>query len=156
MHKKREARFMSNVKIVLTGMLTLFLIQLSCNVTNQVVPDGGRCTYVKYEGKAKIKSIAPAPVAEYNCPENPMQILFEFTPDTITDRQKYKFDNYNDTACYMRINDGANPSNKWIAFNKVEIGKVFKCFRMEQALGTCTPVIFEFPDINLFPEDGCR
>ncbi|MCK5169597.1 MAG: hypothetical protein KAQ75_06940 [Bacteroidales bacterium] len=134
-------------------ILVLSMIQISCEKNDDI--DGNICEYIKYEGIAKIKLISIAPSDEYNCPNEPKKIKFEFTPDNISDRDQYNYTNYNDSANYMRINAGMNPSQLWIDNNKIEIGKEYKCFRTEIKKGTCTPVIFEFPDLDLFPSNGC-
>ena len=150
--------------------VALTIIQISCSSNNKAgvieksdsvtkmkaEPTGGICTYEKFEGTAKIKSITPAPASEYNCPDKPYKIVFEFTPSNIADRQKYRFTNFSDSAASMQINDGANPSHTWIKKNKIEVGKKYKCIRTELTKGTCTPVGFTFPELNLFPEEGCN
>jgi len=133
----------------------LLLINTSCIEKKRAVINGGSCSYVKFEGHAVIKSITPAPASDYNCPEEPQKIIFEFIPSNVSDRQKYKFTNFSDSAVSMKINDGANPSMTWVKNNKIEKGKKFRCFRTELVKGTCTPVIFTFTDLDLFPVDGC-
>jgi len=147
---------MKYLKITVLVIIALSMIQYSCISKTHANREGGTCSYIKFEGYAKIKSIKPAPASDYNCPEKPMQIIFEFTPSNPGDRQKYKFTNFSDSAAHMQINDGANPSMKWIKKNKIEVGKKYKCFRTEITSGTCTSVIFEFPELNLFPETGCK
>jgi hypothetical protein len=44
----------------------------------------------------------------------------------------------------------------WINKNNIKVGNEYKCNRCEQTKGTCTPVVFEFPDIDLFPSTGCK
>ena len=137
-------------------LVILSVIQVSCKKNDDNDKVGGGCEYIKYEGIAKIKSIYTVPSDEYNCPNEPKKIKFEFTPNNISDRDQYKYTNYNDSANYMRINAGMNPSQLWIDNNKIEIGKEYKCFRTEIKKGTCTPVVFEFPDLDLFPSNGCN
>lgn len=149
---------MKNLKLTAVLILALSMINISCSGGSgrKAEPSGGSCSYNKFEGYAKIKSIKPAPKSEYNCPDQPMQITFEFTPVNQSDRQKYKFTNFKDSVVHMKINDGANPSMSWIKKNKIEAGKKYKCIRTEITKGTCTPVGFEFPELNLMPETGCN
>lgn len=133
------------------------MFQFYCNSSNDKNnPEGGLCEYSSYEGYAVIKAIKAAPASEYNCPNNARQVVFEFTPDNISDRQKYRFTNVSDSPLTMKINDGANPSLTWIKNNKITVGAKFKCIRTEITKGTCTPVVFKFPELNLFPETGCN
>ncbi len=143
-------------KVYVVLIMALTMSGFSCSSKNMEKPSGGGCVYNKFEGYAVIKSISNAPADEYNCPDQPMKILFEFTPLNLSDRQKYKFTNISDTSRSLQINDGANPSLNWIKKNKIEVGKKYKCFRTEIASGTCTPVGFTFSDLNLFPESGCK
>ncbi len=147
---------MKHSEVYLIIILSLLMINSSCCSKPKEEISGGSCSYVKFEGFAVIKSITAAPASEYNCPVKPMQIIFEFTPLNISDRQKYKFKEFKDTAVKMRINDGANPPLAWIKKNGIEPGKKFRCFREEITKGTCTPVCFKFTDLNLFPETGCK
>lgn len=150
---------MKYFKLSAAVILAAALIQTSCSSGNSKVnaePSGGKCSYVKFDGSAMIKSIRPAPKSEYNCPDKPMQIIFEFTPVNLSDRQKYNFTNFKDSDVHMKINDGVNPSMAWIKKNKIMTGKKYKCIRTEITKGTCTPVGFIFPELNLMPETGCN
>lgn len=147
---------MKKLNLSFTLILLLSVIHIACSNIPVESPQGGACSYNKFEGTAKIISIKPAPSTGYNCPDKPMQILFEFTPSDLSDRQKYKFTNFSDKSARMTINDGANPSQLWIKNNKIEVGKKYKCFRTEITKGTCTPAGFTFPELNLFPEKGCN
>lgn len=147
---------MKYLRVYLVLILALLMVQTSCSSKNRENPSGGSCTYNKFEGYAVIKSIRNAPADEYNCPNQPKKILFEFTPLNQADRQKYRFKNFSDSSRSLQINDGANPSLDWIKKNKIEVGKKYKCFRTEIVSGTCTPVGFTFSDLNLFPENGCK
>jgi len=147
---------MKYLRVCLVVFFALSMIQTSCSSKNMEKPSGGGCTYNKFEGYAVIKSISKAPADEYNCPNQPKKILFEFTPVNLSDRQKYKITNSSDSSRSLQINDGANPSLDWIKKNNIKVGKKYKCFRTEIVSGTCTPVIFTFTDLNLFPENGCK
>lgn len=133
----------------------LIIMNTSCS-SNKSGSRDGACEYAKYEGYAVIKSIKPAPASEYNCPDSPQKIIFDFTPLNISDRKSYVFSNRPDSGAELRINDGINPSLAWVKKNGITAGKKFKCFRTELKKGTCTPVIFTFPELNLFPENGCK
>jgi len=141
---------------VCTLMFAAFIITYTSCSINKAGTRGGACEYAKYEGYAVIKSIKQAPASEYNCPDSPQKIIFDFTPLNISDRKSYIFSNRSDTGVEMKINDGINPSLAWVKKNGITAGKKFKCFRTELKKGTCTPVIFTFPELNLFPENGCK
>lgn len=123
---------------------------------NKAESERSGCEYVRYEGYAIIKSVKPAGASEYNCPDNPQKIVFDFTPLNISDRKSYIFTNRSDSGAELKINEGINPSLAWVKMNGITAGKKFRCFRTELKKGTCTPVIFTFPELNLFPENGCK
>ena len=132
-------------------IISIFLIVIlfSCNKR------GVECSYVKYEGKAVIISIAVAPANESNCPLNPRKVLFAFIPNDTTVRNNYIFKNWSDTAA-LTINGGTNPSQLFLDSLDITVGKEFMCNRQEITQGTCTPVYFQFTGINLNDANGCK
>ncbi len=147
---------MKNLMISAAFVIALTVICISCGKNSISDAEGGACEYSKIEGFAKIISIKPAPADAYNCPDNPRQIIFQFTPANSSDREKYRFKNFSDSSIELKINDGVNPPLSWIKKNKIEAGKKYICIRTELLKGTCTPVIFRFPELNLFPDGGCK
>ena len=147
---------MKYLGVYLVLIFAFAMVQTSCSSKIMKQPSGGSCTYSKFEGYAVIKSISSAPADEYNCPDQAKKIVFEFTPLNLSDRHKYKIKNVSDSSRSLQMNDGANPSLSWIKKNKIEVGKKYKCFRTEISSGTCTPVVFTFSELNLFPENGCK
>jgi len=145
-----------NIFTLMIAVLAMMNISCCSNKAGKSETQGGACEYSKYEGYAVIKSIKPAPASDYNCPDNPQKIIFDFTPLNISDRKNYRFTNRPDSGVELKINDGANPSLAWVKKNGITTGKKFKCFRTELKKGTCTPVVFTFPELNLFPENGCK
>lgn len=136
---------------ILSAVIIITVI-ISCNKYHQA---GQNCQYKKIAGKAKIISISSAPTDEINCPLNPKKVIFSFTPDDTSARNNYLFKSWSDTSTLM-INAGTNPSQYFLDSLNISIGSEFICNRQEISQGTCTPVIFEFTTINLFPENGCR
>ena len=130
-------------------LILLSFILISCNKNSK------ECNYIAYEGRAVIISINIAPANENNCASNPRKVIFAFIPDDSTVRNNYIFKNWSDTAS-LTINSGTNPSQSFIDSLDITLGKDFRCSRQELMQGTCTPVYFKFPDINLNPENGCK
>ncbi len=145
-----------NVFTLIIAVLIMMNTSCNSNITRKGETEGGACEYSKFEGYAVIKSIKPAPASEYNCPDNPQKIVCDFTPLNISDRKSYRYTNRSDSGVELKINDGANPPLSWVKKNGITAGKKFKCFRTELKKGTCTPVIFIFTELNLFPETGCK
>jgi hypothetical protein len=146
---------MKNFLILVIIFLSSLTI-ISCTSANSEQLDGGPCDYQRYSGSAIIAEIVPAPSGDYNCANQPMRIKFIFIPDDSTASAKYRFNQWSDTCQYLRINAGCNPSFAWVDKNNIKAGNTYKCFRCEETKGSCTPVVFEFPEINLFPENGCN
>ena len=127
----------------------LILSLMSCHKNNN------QCSYVRYEGKAVIISIETAPLNENNCLTNPKKVLFTFIPNDLAVRNNYIFKNWSDTSS-MTINAGSNPSQQILDSLNISVGGEFRCNRQEITQGTCTPVIFQFEDVDLNVASGCR
>ena len=125
---------------------------ISCNKYHQASQN---CQYKKFAGKAKIISISSAPTDENNCPLNPKKVIFAFTPNDSNAINNYLFRSWSDTST-LKINAGTNPSQNFLDSLNIFIGSEFICNRQEISQGTCTPVVFEFTTIKLFPQNGCR
>lgn len=117
---------------------------------------GGACEYNQIEGTAVITSIEDAPADEYNCPVNPKKVLFTFIPNDPNAPDNYQFKNVLDSIQDISINAGRNPSLIWIEQNGLAVDNVYVCTREEITSGTCTPVVFTFQDLDLFPDSGCN
>ena len=113
------------------------------------------CSYSSIKGTIEILSIELAPEEEFNCPVEPRKVLLKFTPDNLIDIDNYSFPNVSDTS-ELRINDGKNPSLNWIEQNGIEVGNVYDGTRSEILGGSCSPVLFDFSDINTYPSTGCN
>lgn len=137
-------------EVLLVMLLILFCF---CSENNHL---GGDCEYRNIPGKAVIFSITDAPDISFNCPNEPKVIKFNFRPDNLEDIDNYLFPNWTDSNKLITIHNGMNPSNYWVIRNRIDIDDEFICFRNEILKGTCTPVIFDFPDLDLFPEKNCE
>ena len=113
------------------------------------------CSYVGYVGKAVISSINAAPLNENNCTVNPRKVLFVFIPNDTNNRANYLYKNWSDTVA-LTFNGSVNPSQVILDSLDITIGKEFQCYRKEITLGACTPVYFEFTELNLTEVRGCR
>ena len=142
-------------RIIKSGALlaTLLVLFCFCSENNQL---GGECEYKSIPGKAVIFSITDAHDTSFNCPNEPKAIKFHFTPDNLEDIDNYLYPNWKDSNKLITIHSGMNPSNNWVIRNGIDINDKFTCFRKEILKGTCTPVIFDFPDLDLYPEKYCE
>jgi hypothetical protein len=125
---------------------------ISCNKNNQIDQN---CSYIKYQGKAKIITVADAPANENNCILNPQKVTFVFMPNDTSVRNNYIFKSWSDTSA-LKISGGTNPSQSFLDSLDITIGKEYNCNRQEIIKGSCIPVWFEFTTIDLNPINGCR
>jgi|GEM_PF-6558894 len=114
---------------------------------NAPINVGGGCQYKSIAGTAEILSIESAPTSGSNCPIEPQLIKFVFTSDDLTVR---------DIIAELRINAGMNPSLKWVEDNDITVGKTYRVERQKITSGTCTPVVYKFLDLDVFPATGCN
>ena len=103
---------------------------------------GGLCEYVEISGTAKITSITE--VSGENTCVDAMEVRFDFVPDDMEAVQNFN------QAGYQKITVGAgmDPSMEWVNQQGIEVGSEVKCIKKEITEGTCTPVIFEFSELD--------
>ena len=109
---------------------------------------GGPCEYVDIPGIAKIVSVKEAPSTEYNCAKA-VQVTFDFVPNDPAAVKSYRFPNWKDTGCHFTVGGGMNPPKAWVLERGLVEGSEHACVRSEITKGTCTPVNFSFPTINM-------
>lgn len=107
---------------------------------------GGPCEYSDIHGKAVITDVGGVDADEANCGNDPRAVLFDFTPDN--PRARYQFPNWADKGQRLTVAGGKNPPAAWLRSQGLKPGAVFPCVRREIRKGTCTPVIYHFPDID--------
>jgi len=138
---------MKTKKVIGIAIAALFFILISCNKDSPM--PGGPCEYNSVPGHATITSITKADSSEGNCPNNPHDVKFSFTPSESTAVHRYIIPSWPDTGQRLMLFDGLNPSLSWIARNGIAVGNVYSCFRLEITQGTCVPVIFTIQGIDL-------
>jgi len=106
---------------------------------------GGQCEYKVYEGRAKIISIAKKSESD-NYPYERYEVKFIFTPDH---EIKEAYAQTKGKEFLLMLTNSSYPGPKFLEKYSIKIGKVFACYLKVIIKGTCTPVLFEFPDIKL-------
>jgi hypothetical protein len=109
---------------------------------------GGPCVYRSdIVGKAKIIRLgSPAP-NQYNC-KDPVEIIFNFVPDDPIGPYNYLIPDWPDNGQKVTIVGGANPNRGWALSQMLIEGSTHRCVRREKRYGCCTPVIFDFLDLD--------
>lgn len=108
-------------------------------------PFGGQCDYKNYTGKAEIVSITRKPG-----PKEKYEIKFAFYPDKPI---KEDFARTKDKKYQLLLSDSSAPGPDFLDKFKVSVGKRFDCIMKVITKGTCTPIIFEFPGLDLSRSD---
>jgi hypothetical protein len=111
---------------------------------------GGPCTYVDIPGTATIRSVTPDTSPPRTC-TNTVTVIYDFAPEDPTAVDRYRIPSWPDTGRTLSFPDG------WADKEGITPGSEHLCIRREITRGTCTPVIFEFPDFDMSDvEDYCE
>lgn len=114
---------------------------------------GGPCQYNRYQGKATIESIQPKQMAQDGL--TPLrgrpfaqryEVTFSFSPDQ---EVKESWVQVEGKHFPLRLHNLQNPGPKFLEKYGIEQGKTFDCYLKVITKGSCTPILFEFPTINL-------
>jgi len=108
---------------------------------------GGGCTYKKVSGTAVIDEVNTAPDWQNNCVD-PVEVVFHFIPDDPAARSSYLHPDWPDSDRRYVVGDGKNPPRNWARRTGLVIGSQHRAIRSEITQGSCTPVVFLFPDID--------
>ncbi|MBW2149778.1 MAG: hypothetical protein JRI22_22530 [Deltaproteobacteria bacterium] len=109
---------------------------------------GGQCDYKKYKGQATIVSIGKKELKEkYRGPSyESYEVKFSFHADEII---KEKHGQVEGREYLLLLKNSRHPGPKFLHKYGIEEGKVFDCYLNVIIRGTCTPVMFDFPTIDL-------
>jgi hypothetical protein len=114
---------------------------------------GGACAYADFPGTAVIVSVTPHPASATNAPAAGAQtpppgydVVFTFAPDApIAGEPLYQ----PGRSHTLTLVNGTAPGPKFLQKYGIAPGKTFACRLRLIRKGTCTPVLFAFPDIDL-------
>jgi hypothetical protein len=114
---------------------------------------GGPCQYKAYPGRAAILSVqkqegqtqAVAPAADA------YEVKFSFTPD---EKIKEDWVRVEGKEHQLLLANSTFPRPGFLKKYKIEPGKCFECYLKVITRGTCTPVLFDFPTIDLSDYSG--
>lgn len=120
--------------------LTLFV--LSCASCTRSA-DGGRCAYEDTTGTATITAIRDPPSDLYNCPNDPVEVMFDFVPADPS------LSALSATDQRATVGSGANPNRAYILAKGFSEGNQLRCTRKDIRQGSCSPILYEFPDVDL-------
>lgn len=125
-------------------LVAIPLFFLWCGGANGGSIVGGACSYAETPGEATIVSLHNAAAGPNDCNNDPVEVVFNFTPSN-----PLKANAATDKNVRLTVGDGKNPSRSYIASKGFVVGATLKCRRKTIISGACTPIVFDFPDIDL-------
>ena len=105
---------------------------------------GGPCEYNQYRGKARITSIKGLPGS--NQGRETFEVKFNFLPE---EEIKESFARVEGREFLLLLANSTYPEGPFLNRYQIKPGRVFDCILKVIRKGTCTPMLFEFPGINL-------
>lgn len=106
---------------------------------------GGVCEYKEYKGYATISSITIKNDSRKKSHEQYI-VKFSFTSET---EVKEKYARTEGKQFVLLLANSGYPGQKYLEKYGIHVGKIFDCTMKVIIGGTCTPVLFEFPNIKL-------
>jgi hypothetical protein len=100
---------------------------------------GDTCTYTHFNGSALLLR-----VSWIN--KHRVEVIFTFTPSDAAQTTEYRFPDMGDIARKKTI--PVTPAKYDTVHSLLQTGDVIPCIRSEIIKGTCSPVVFTFPDIE--------
>lgn len=105
---------------------------------------GGPCAYASFPGKADIIAVAQTP--KPTGPKKTFSVTFTFTPQTpLSDEPLFR----PEAVHTLTLTGGALPGEEFVRTHHLAPGRVLRSVLRIIRQGTCTPVLFDFPDIDL-------
>ncbi|MBW2630248.1 MAG: hypothetical protein JRC90_00545 [Deltaproteobacteria bacterium] len=115
--------------------------------TQRVV--GGPCEYKSYRGIATITSVRETKENQESRGGLPCQsyvVRFSFSSD---EKIEESYGNVGGKKYTLKLTSSWNPGAKFLKKYGIEAGRNFECYLKVITRGTCTPVLFDFPTIDL-------
>ena len=110
---------------------------------------GGPCEYKEYRGKATIVSIRKKdwPKSHGGSLYENFEVRFSFfSEEEIKESFATKVEEREYT---LMLANSWHPGPKFIEKYGIEVGKIFDCYLKVITKGACTPILFDFPTIDL-------
>jgi len=126
--------------LILLLFLTGFLWQAIDEPPSKPVV-GGQCKYRKYRGLAQIVCIRKRGVRNKD-----YEVRFSFHTDEIV---KERHGHVEGKEYLLLLENSTYPGPEFLRKYGIEVGKHFNCYLKVITRGTCTPVLFDFPTIDL-------
>ena len=108
---------------------------------------GGLCEYSKYRGKAVIVSIIPKTSSGYSAGPSyeGFEVKFRFIAENEIKEAHGKVEG---KEYVLTLANSWYPGPKFLQKYGIKVGKSFDCILNVITKGACTPIVFDFPDID--------
>ena len=140
------------------GLFCLILLgSVSCGETKAREPGqvlGGPCHYKTYPGTAEMVSVQKvAALKNAKGSGDGYDVKFVFHAET---EPEEAFARTEGKTHRLLLINGTYPRNGFLKKYGIEVGKVFPCHLEVIVKGTCTPVVYTFPTIDLTDYEANR
>ena len=142
-------------KLAMLGAMVLTAISISCGTNDS----DNNHQEVNTPGLATILSMVDGD-PDQGCPNDPVEVQFEFAPTDPNARRNYLYPNVSDTG-YIKIQTLADPSRGWLLEEGLTVGTTHPCVREERRWKSPTlpggsPVEFRFVEVDYAKgDDSC-
>jgi hypothetical protein len=126
----------------MSSSIAILMLTANLGLGNIDPPFGGPCEYADTPGIATIVSIDAPDPDDLNCSNDPVEVTFDFVPDDPASAHLAAAD------VRLRISEGVNPPRAWVEDEGLTVGSQHVCVRRDITSGTCTPLLFEFSEVD--------
>jgi len=130
---------------------SVFFMSVSCAETKtseigRVV--GGPCSYKTYPGTARVVLIEKAYATSQDGKKNGdgYDVHFVFHPETAPEETYARVEGKTHT---FLLTNGSRPKSGFLKIYGIETGKTLPCQLKVIVKGTCTPILFKFPTVDM-------
>ena len=108
---------------------------------------GGPCEYHRYKGKAEIVSVRPKRMPGNGAPSyETFEVLFSFQSEEEIEESWVRVEG---RLHLLTLANGWYPGLEFLRRYRIETGQDFDCHLKVITKGACTPMLFDFPDIDV-------
>ena len=108
---------------------------------------GGPCEYRQYKGRAMIVSVRKKEMCKnYGEPSVKYEVKYSFFSE---EEIEETYGQVEGREYILMLTNSRYPGPEFLEKYGIEAGKSFECYLKVITRGTCTPVLFDFPTIDL-------
>jgi hypothetical protein len=127
-------------------LLAMVLILAGCPGLNSSRLDP--CSYMDVPGTATVVEVRDAAPGRYSCPNDPVEIYFDFAPADPQVQPSERISGLPLTHLPLKIGSGMNPPRAWAGEMGLVAGAQVPCVRREIVKGACPAAVYVFPSLD--------